>query len=108
MVALGKRRDTSSVHVQRSSHLRTQQECGHLQARKSVLMRNQHCWHLDFGLTASAAKSLQSCPTLCDPIDSRLPGSPIPVILQERTLEWVANSFSITASRTVRKKFPMV
>ena len=41
-MALGKRRDTSSVHVQRMSHLRTQQECGHLQARKSVLMRNQH------------------------------------------------------------------
>ena len=41
-----------------------------------------------------AAKSLQSCPTLCDPIDSSLPGSPVPVILQARTLEWVAISFS--------------
>ena len=40
------------------------------------------------------AKSLQSCPTLCDPIDSSLPGSPVPGILQERTLEWVAISFS--------------
>ena len=40
------------------------------------------------------AKSLQSCPTLCDPIDGSLPGSPIPGILQARTLEWVAISFS--------------
>ena len=44
---------------------------------------------------AAAAKSLQSCPTLCDPIDSSPPGSPIPVILQARTLEWVAISFSM-------------
>ena len=43
---------------------------------------------------AAAAKSLQSCPTLCDPIDGSPPGSPIPGILQERTLEWVAISFS--------------
>ena len=44
--------------------------------------------------TATAAKSLQSCPTLCDPIDSSLPDSPVPGILQARTLEWVAISFS--------------
>ena len=43
---------------------------------------------------AAAAKSLQSCPTLCDPIDGSPPGSPIPGILQARTLEWVAISFS--------------
>ena len=43
---------------------------------------------------AAAAKSLQSCPTLCDPIDGRPPGSPVPGILQARTLEWVAISFS--------------
>ena len=43
---------------------------------------------------AAAAKSLQSCPTLCDPIDSGPPGSPVPGILQARTLEWVAISFS--------------
>ena len=42
---------------------------------------------------AAAAKSLQSCPTLCDPIDSSLPGSPVPRILQARTLGWVAISF---------------
>ena len=43
---------------------------------------------------AAAAKSLQSCPTLCNPIDGSPPGSPIPGILQARTLEWVAISFS--------------
>ena len=43
---------------------------------------------------AAAAKSLQSCPTLCDPIDGSLPGSTVPGILQARTLEWVAISFS--------------
>ena len=43
---------------------------------------------------AAAAKSLQLCPTLCDPIDGSPPGSPIPGILQARTLEWVAISFS--------------
>ena len=42
----------------------------------------------------AAAKSLQSCPTLCDPIDGSPPGSPILGILQARTLEWVAVSFS--------------
>jgi len=50
---------------------------------------------------AAAAKSLQSCPTLCDPIDGSPPGSPIPGILQARTLEWVAVSFS---KRNYRKK----
>ena len=44
--------------------------------------------------TAAAAKSPQSCPTLCDPIDGSPPGSPVPGILQARTLEWVAISFS--------------
>ena len=43
---------------------------------------------------AAAAKSLQSCPTLCDPTDGSPPGSPIPGILQARTLEWVAISFA--------------
>ena len=43
---------------------------------------------------AAAAKSLQSCPTLCDLVDGSPPGSPVPGILQARTLEWVAISFS--------------
>ena len=45
-------------------------------------------------IRAAAVKSLQSCPTVCDPIDGRPPGSPILGILQARTLEWVAISFS--------------
>ena len=49
----------------------------------------------DFGLSgAAAAKSLQSCPTLCDPTDGSPPGSTIPGILQARTPEWVAIGFS--------------
>ena len=44
--------------------------------------------------SAAAAKQLQSCPTLCDPIDGSPPGSPVPGILQARTLEWVAIAFS--------------
>ena len=43
---------------------------------------------------AAAAKSLQSCPTLCDPVDGSPSGPPVPGILQARTLEWVAISFS--------------
>ena len=43
---------------------------------------------------AAAAKSLQLCPTLCDPIDGSPPGSPVPGILEARTLEWVTISFS--------------
>ena len=55
--------------------------------------------HLDTHLAphtgnAAAAESLQSCRTLCDPTDSSPPGSPVPGILQARTLEWVAISFS--------------
>ena len=49
---------------------------------------------LDDGAAAAAAKSLQSCPTLCDPIDGSPPGSPVPGILQAGTLEWAAISFS--------------
>ena len=48
---------------------------------------------------AAAVKSLQSCPTLCDPIDSTPPGSAIPGILQARTMEWVAISFSRRSSQ---------
>ena len=48
-------------------------------------------------VAAAAAKSLQSCPTLCDPIDGSPPGSSVPGILQARILEWVAISFSLYA-----------
>ena len=55
-----------------------------------------HCvkFFLPFLTATAAAKSLKSCPTLCDPRDGSPPGSPLPGILQARTLEWVAISFS--------------
>ena len=53
---------------------------------------------------AAAAKSLQSCPTLCNPIEGSPPGSPIPGILQARTLEWVAISFSNARKWNVKVK----
>ena len=49
---------------------------------------------LKANVAAAAAKSLQSCPTLCDPIDGSPPGPAVPGILQARTLEWAAISFS--------------
>ena len=53
---------------------------------------------------AAAAKSLQSCPTLCDPIDGSLSGSTVPGILQARTLEWVTISFSSASKWKVKVK----
>ena len=57
-----------------------------------------------FCISLVAAKSLQSCPILCDPIDGSPPGSPVPGILQARTLEWVAISFSRTWKWKVKVK----
>ena len=57
------------------------------------ILSHGKCFHCN-QLPAAAAKSLQSCPTLCDPIDSSPPGSSVPGILQARTLEWVAIAFS--------------
>ena len=61
----------------------------------------QHVWichNILAAAAAAAAKLLQSCPTLCDPIDGSPPGSPVLGILQARTLEWVAISFSTSYS----------
>ena len=82
--------------------------------------RTQHqpfcgCWHLKqtgkvkkfnkcMPHAAAAAKSLQSCPTLCDPVDGSPPGSPVPGILQARTLKWVAISFSSAWKGKVKVK----
>ena len=55
------------------------------------LLVNCHCC---MPAAAAAAKLLQLCPTLCDPVDGSPPGSPVPGILQARILEWVAISFS--------------
>jgi len=53
-----------------------------------------YCLYMDSAAAAAAAKLLQSCPTLCDPMDCSLPGFSIHGILQARTLEWIAISFS--------------
>ena len=55
--------------------------------------RKENCLSFQCDKDAAAAKSHQSCPTLCDPVDGSPPGSPVPGILQARTLEWVAISF---------------
>ena len=59
-----------------------------------VYCQSEYLTYIQSAAAATAAKSLQSCPTLCDPIDGSPPGSPTPGILQARTLEWVAISFS--------------
>ena len=96
--------------------VRVQEEAGRASAKKMVESDTVHqeigerprhrCWHLVRSLSwelgkgdyvtaaAAAAKSLQSCPTLCEPIDGSPPSSPVPGILQARRLEWVAISFS--------------
>ena len=79
----------------------------HTKPHTSFLNKHKHKWYqglqtkaqlhpelINSAAAAAAAKSFQSCPTLCNPIDCSLPGSPVPGILQARTLEWVALSFS--------------
>ena len=61
-------------------------------------------WEVIYQKHTATAKSLQSCPTLCNPIDGSPPGSPIPGILQARTLEWVAISFSNAGKWKVKVK----
>ena len=63
---------------------------------KAVYCHPANLTYMQSAAAAATAKSLQSCLTLCDPIDGSLPGSPVPGILQARTLEWVAISSSST------------
>ena len=72
------------------SKITTDSDCSH-EIKRCLLLGGKAMTNL---AAAAAAKSLQSCPTLCDPIDSSPPGFPVPGILQARTLEWVAISFS--------------
>ena len=78
------------------------QQRGHNSSRIIISILNYFCNHA--AAAAAAAKSLQSCPTLCDPIDGGPPGSPVPGILQARTLEWVAISFSNARKWKVKVK----
>ena len=74
--------DKDGIQTEKSLDL-----CEGVEGRKRVMQEASQT-------AAAAAKSLQSCPTLCDPIEGLLPGSAIPGILQTRTLEWVVISFS--------------
>ena len=79
---------------------------GHCMSLGKCLFRSSICFFIGllgfvvvvvtelYAAAAAAAKSLQSCPTLCDPTDGGPPGSPVPGILQARTLEWFVISFS--------------
>ena len=73
------------------SKITADSDCSH-EIKRHLLLRRKAVTNL--AAAAAAAKSLQSCPTLCDPIDGSPPGSPVPGILQARILEWVAISFS--------------
>ena len=65
-----------------------------IHGQRSLVGYSPQSHRVGHAAAAAAAASLQSCPTLCDPTDGSPPGSPIPGILQARTLEWVAISFS--------------
>ena len=69
---------------------------GEITVTNQLMSRQGDCPPLSSAIAAAAAaaKSLQSCLILCNPIDGSPPGSPVPGILQERTLEWAAISFS--------------
>ena len=91
-------KETSKFHhhpSQRNSHFPLKKAPHHLTL---LLLLLSHF------IAAAAAKSLQLCPTLCDPRDGSPPGSPIPGILQARTLEWVAISFSNAGKWKVKGK----
>ena len=76
------------------NRLLQEQEVGMELSWKHIFPENmKNIWDSPSQGVAVTAKSLQSCPTLCDPIDGSPPGSPVPGILQARTLEWVAISF---------------
>ena len=83
--------ETMSDFIFLGSKITADGDCSH-EIKRLLLLRRKSVMNL--AAAAAAAKSLQSCPTLCDPIDGSPPGSPIPRILQARTLEWVAISFS--------------
>ena len=87
---------TSSRHILRDPSLGCRAHWDPLQIRVAGALLCPRDMHgVLFSVAAAAtAKSLQSCPTLCDPIDGSPPGSPVPGILQARTLEWVALAFS--------------
>ena len=85
----GETMETVTDFILGGSKITEDRDCSHEIKRHFLLGRK-----VMTNLAAAAAKSIQLCPTLCNPIDGSPPGSPVPGILQERTLEWVAISFS--------------
>ena len=88
----------SSIHFQKKKFFFKEGNLINLFLEASIFVilnldriRNGNCTYFSFQ-SIDYAKSLQLCPTLCDPIDGSPPGSPVPGILQARTLEWVAKS----------------
>ena len=84
-----------SLHM--NGHCSTIHDSQKLETTPMSINEWKKMWYIhtmEYYAAAAAAKSLQSCLTLCDPIDGSPPGSPVPGILQARTLEWVAISFS--------------
>ena len=79
--------ETAADFIFGGSKITADGDCSH-EIKRQLLLGRKVMTNL------AAAKSLQSCPTLCDPIDGSPPGSHVPGILQARTLEWVAISFS--------------
>jgi len=86
----GETMETRTDFIFSGSKITANDGCSH-EVKRCLLLGRKAMTNL---AAAAAAKSLQSCLTLCDPIDSSPPGSPIPGILQARVLEWVAISFS--------------
>ena len=82
--------ETVSDSIFMGSKITADGDCSH-EIKRHLLLGRKALTNL---LAAATAKSRQSCLTLCDPIDDSPPGSPVPGILQARTLEWVAISFS--------------
>ena len=82
--------ETVSDSISLGSKITVDGDCSH-EIKRGLLLGRKAMINLAAG---AAAKSLQLCPTLCDPRDGSPPGSPVPGILQARTLEWVAISFS--------------
>ena len=85
----GETMETVTDFILGGSKITADGDCSHEIKRHLLLGRKNM-----INLAAAAAKSLQLCPTLCNPKDPSPPGSPVPRILQARTLEWVAISFS--------------
>ena len=85
------RRDKKAILSNQCKEIKENNRMGKTKGLFKKIIDTKGTFHANMG---TAAKSLQSCPTLCDPIDGSPAGSPVPGILQARTLGWVAISFS--------------